>query len=100
MEISSVMEILKHLPEGVSTAVILVAVLFTFLTKKKDVESKNMIAISELQTKQMTELISQNLSLSAELQRVRVELHNTYLVINEMRTKIVALEDLVKHRSE
>jgi hypothetical protein len=100
MEITAALELLKKLPENLSTVTILAVLLFTFLNKSKEIDSKNVISISELQTNQMTQLIAQNAALAKELHSVRLELQNAYAVINDMRSKIVELEELVKRKEK
>lgn len=96
MELSHVLEILKYAPDSLSAIAIIAVVVFSLFHKRKDAETNNVIAISELQTNQMSKLISQNTALSQELHAVREELKSAYIVINDMRKKVIELEDLIK----
>jgi hypothetical protein len=96
MELAQILEVVKYAPDGLSALAILAVVVFSFLHKRKDIDTSNMIAISELQTNQMSKLIEQNSSLSKELHVVREELQTAYHVINDMRKRVIELEDLVK----
>ena len=100
MDLSAVLEIIKHLPDSLPDFAILGLLIFLFLTKRKDVEATNIIAISELQTNQMSTLIEQNSALAKELHSVRAELQSAYAIIDDMRSRIVELEEAVKNKGK
>lgn len=100
MELTAVLAIIKHLPEGLSALVICSVIFFTFLHKRKDAETANIISISTMQNNQLSELLKQNRELGDELHATRKELKEAYEVIADMRKRLSTLEVLLnsQHR--
>lgn len=100
MELSAILEIVKHLPESVSVLVIGAAIAFSLFYKRKDAETTKIIAISEMQNKQLTQLLNQNEQLGNELHATRKELSEAYEIIADMRRRIQNLESLIRNQGE
>jgi predicted esterase YcpF (UPF0227 family) len=100
MELSAILEIIKHLPESASVLVIGAAIIFSLYYKRKDTETAKIIAINEMQNKQLTQLLNQNSDLSDELRKARTELRDAYEIIADMRIRVESLEKLIKNQGE
>lgn len=100
MELSAILEIIKHLPEGVSALIICAAVVFSVFYKRQDAETAKIISISEMQNKQLGQLLAQNKQLGDELHATRKELKEAYDIIADMRKRIQNLEELINRKGE
>ena len=100
MELSAVLEVLKHLPEGVSSLIIFAVVIFTMFHKRQDAETTKIISISEMQNKQLTQLLNQNEQLGNELHATRKELREAYEIIADMRKRIQHREEMINKQGE
>lgn len=100
MEITSILSLLKGMPESFTLILVCLVLFFSLFLKKKDVDLTQVTSISKLQTDQLTQLIQQNTALAEELKEVRKELSETYRMINDMRDRISELEEMLRHREE
>lgn len=90
--ITTILQYLKIVPEGFTLFIVLIAIGASLFFKKKDVDLTQVTSISKLQTEQLTQLINQNKALAEQLALVREELSKAYLVIDELRLRIIELE--------
>lgn len=95
IELSSIISMMKGLPEGITAIVVLVVLCISLFLKRKDVDLTQITSIGELQNKQLKTLIDQNVNLAEQLRLVRHELTEAYGVIDEFRQRITELELLV-----
>lgn len=96
MEFQVVAELLKIVPEGFSSILIIGFIAYTIYTKTKATDLNQVTEVGKLQSTQLSTLIDQNMKLAEELHSVRTELSAAYDIINDMRNKIVELEEIVQ----
>lgn len=96
MEMQAITELIKFIPEGLSSVILIGFILYSLYTKSKDTSLTQVTEVGKLQSNQLSTLIDQNMKLADELHTVRNELTAAYDIINDMRTKISELEEMVK----
>ena len=113
-ELISIIGILKDAPAATTTVLIFVAVLITLLLRIKDADIQSATSVSNAQNEKLVALMNQNeklmtsvdylqiqiqglhkqMALDAEEHRAKME--ESYRAIDEMRNRIIELEDLVR----
>ncbi len=96
MELQAITELLKLVPEGLSSVVLILFILYTLYIKTKESSLTEVTEVGKLQASQLTTLIDQNMKLAEELHSVRTELTAAYDIITDMRVKINELEEMLK----
>lgn len=97
--LSALLEGLKYLPEFLSTIVIMLVLIFSFLFKSKSQDHQQVTEVSKLQTEQLKVLIDQNdklLKINSELSQqvygLRSELSEAYTRIDDLQHKLEVIQ--------
>ncbi len=98
--VANVLGLLKHIPENLASILVLGAIVISFVLHRKSADVTNATAIGELQNKQLETLIKMNQALSEQLHSVREELSEAYTVIDQLRTKVTELEELIQKKQK
>lgn len=95
-ELVGLIPFLKDAPAWMTVGVALLAILSVFLIRKKEVDVASMTSIGKLQLDQLAALMAQNTKLAEELGKLRDRMAETHQVMEDMRARILELEDLVR----
>ena len=101
MDWSSIVGLLEHLknvPQNLAVILVFVTVFLNYTFKKRDSDVDSVSKISQLQSEQLTTLINQNKALAEELHSVRVELSEAYTIIDDLRKRVIELEELLREK--
>lgn len=114
VDIISILGFIKDDPTAVTIVLVIVAVIITLWLRIKDADVKGITSISTAQNEKLLALMTQNEKLmksvsnlqdqiqvmndkmNEEAEEHRVKLEQTYKVIDDMRTRIMELEDMVR----
>ena len=99
MDWSSIIGLLEHVksvPQNLAVIIVFVTLFLNYFLKKRDSDVNSVSQISKLQSEQLTTLINQNKLLAEELHNVRVELSEAYTIIDDLRKRVIELEEMIR----
>lgn len=97
MDLGPILSILTAAPTEATLILASLVVLTTIWFRSRDIDISSVTSISKIQRDQIAELIAQNRELSSDLATLRRMQAQTHEVMAEMRTRVVELEELVRH---
>lgn len=95
-DLVAIFNLVKGLSTEITTVIAVLIFAFAFWFKRKDVDITAATSVGKLQQDALNVLMKQNKELSDSLDSLRTKMSETYTVIDEMRKKIMELEDLVR----
>ncbi len=96
MEIAALLTILKETPSGVVAGLAVLAIVAAGVIRWREVDVAGVTSIGKLQQEHLLVLMNQNKQLADDLDELRTKMSDTFALMENMRNRIIELEDLVR----